>query len=64
MMPRSIVYAIVGIMVIYLLLQVGVLGVVHWQDMLDPNNVASQLGRLGGAAERPGARPPPTSSPC
>ncbi|MFC5910329.1 APC family permease [Streptacidiphilus monticola] len=41
-LPRSIVYAIVAIMGIYLLLQVGVLGVVHWQDMLDPNNVASK----------------------
>src|SRR5579859_4499185 len=27
---------------IYLLLQIGVLGVVHWQDMLDPKNIASQ----------------------
>ncbi|WP_037608253.1 APC family permease [Streptacidiphilus rugosus] len=41
-MPRSIIWAIVAIMGIYLLLQVGVLGVVHWQDMLDPNNVASR----------------------
>lgn len=41
-MPRSIIYSIVAIMGIYLLLQIGVLGVVHWQDMLDPKNVASQ----------------------
>jgi amino acid transporter len=41
-MPRSIMYSIVAIMVIYLLLQVGVLGVVPWHDMLDPHNVASQ----------------------
>jgi fructoselysine transporter len=41
-LPRSIVYAIGGVMGIYLLLQVGVLGVVHWQDMLDSHNIASQ----------------------
>ena len=41
-MPRSIIWSIVAIMTIYLLLQIGVLGVVHWQDMLDPNNIASQ----------------------
>ena len=41
-LPRSIVYAIGAVMGIYLLLQIGVLGVVHWQDMLDPKNVASQ----------------------
>jgi amino acid transporter len=41
-MPRSIIWSIVAIMAIYLLLQIGVLGVIRWQDMLDPNNVASQ----------------------
>jgi amino acid transporter len=41
-MPRSIIWSIVAIMGIYLLLQIGVLGVVHWQDMLDPKNIASQ----------------------
>jgi amino acid transporter len=41
-MPRSIIWSIVAIMGIYLLLQIGVLGVVPWHDMLDPNNVASQ----------------------
>ncbi|MHB9857393.1 APC family permease [Streptomyces sp. YIM S03343] len=41
-MPRSIIWSILAIMTIYLLLQIGVLGVVHWQDMLDPNNIASQ----------------------
>ncbi|SEL85804.1 APC family permease [Streptacidiphilus jiangxiensis] len=41
-MPRSIIWSIVAIMAIYLLLQIGVLGVVPWHDMLDPNNVASQ----------------------
>jgi fructoselysine transporter len=41
-LPRSILYAIFGVMGIYLLMQVGVLGVVNWKDMLDPNNPASQ----------------------
>lgn len=41
-LPRSIIYAIFGVMGIYLLMQVGVLGVVNWKDMLDPNNPASQ----------------------
>jgi len=41
-LPKSIVYAISGVMCIYLLLQIGVLGVVHWQDMLNSQNVASQ----------------------
>ena len=40
--PRSIVYAVLGIMVIYLAMQIGVLGVVHWQDMLDSGNPASK----------------------
>ncbi|WP_104821407.1 APC family permease [Kitasatospora sp. MMS16-BH015] len=41
-LPRSILLSIVAIMGIYLLMQVGVLGVVPWQDMLDPGNVASK----------------------
>ncbi|MGF6888309.1 fructoselysine transporter [Nocardia sp. GAS34] len=41
-LPRSIIYAIVAVMAVYLLLQIGVLGVIHWPDMLDPKNVASQ----------------------
>jgi amino acid transporter len=40
--PRSIVYSILGIMTIYLVMQIGVLGVVHWPEMLNPNNPASQ----------------------
>ncbi|WP_171168852.1 APC family permease [Streptomyces sp. I05A-00742] len=39
--PRSIIYSILGIMTIYLLLQIGTLGVIDWKDMLDENNVAS-----------------------
>jgi fructoselysine transporter len=35
--PRAIIYAVFAIMVIYLTMQIGVLGVVRWQDMLDPN---------------------------
>ena len=41
-LPRSIGYAIAAVMGIYLLLQIGVLGVVPWHDMLDPKNIASQ----------------------
>ncbi len=41
-MPRAIIYSIIGIMGIYLLLQIGVLGVVDWREMLDPSSVASQ----------------------
>jgi amino acid transporter len=41
-LPRSIVGAIGAVMGIYLLLQIGVLGVVNWHDMLDPKNIASQ----------------------
>ncbi|GHJ36700.1 APC family permease [Streptomyces sp. TS71-3] len=40
--PRSIVLAIFGVMTIYLLMQIGTLGVVNWKDMIDPNNPASQ----------------------
>jgi fructoselysine transporter len=38
--PRSIVYSVLGIMVIYLAMQVGVLGVVDWHEMLDTNSPA------------------------
>jgi amino acid transporter len=40
--PRSIIFAVLGIMVIYLAMQIGTLGVVHWQDMLDTHNEASK----------------------
>ncbi|MFC4511476.1 APC family permease [Streptomyces ehimensis] len=39
-MPRSIIYSILGIMAIYLLLQIGTLGVVDWREMLDPDSTA------------------------
>ncbi len=41
-MPRAIIFSIMGIMGIYLLLQVGVLGVMDWHEMLDPNSIASK----------------------
>ncbi|MDT0544117.1 MULTISPECIES: APC family permease [Streptomyces] len=41
-LPRAIVASILGIMGIYLLLQIGTLGVVDWHQMLDPNSVASK----------------------
>ncbi|GAA4639665.1 APC family permease [Actinoallomurus vinaceus] len=39
--PRSIIYAILGIMGLYFLLQMGVLGVVPWQEAKDSSSVAS-----------------------
>ncbi|MEV5239615.1 APC family permease [Streptomyces cinnamoneus] len=39
--PRAIVYSILGIMGIYLLLQIGTLGVIDWKEMLDPDSTAS-----------------------
>lgn len=38
--PKSIILSIVGILAIYLLMQVGVLGVVDWHRMLDPDSAA------------------------
>ncbi|MFD9791159.1 APC family permease [Streptomyces sp. NPDC059070] len=40
-LPRSVVYSILGIMAIYLLLQIGTLGVLDWQRMTDPGDIAS-----------------------
>jgi amino acid transporter len=58
-LPRSIVYAILSMMVVYLAMQVGILGVVNWHEMLDPNSQAFQsvasvvLERtLGGTAAK------------
>lgn len=41
-LPRAIVVSILGIMGIYLLLQIGTLGVIDWHQMLDSKSVASQ----------------------
>jgi fructoselysine transporter len=38
--PRSIVYAILAMMVVYLSMQIGILGVVNWHEMLDTNSQA------------------------
>src|SRR4051812_48115836 len=38
--PRSIVYAILAMMVVYLAMQVGILGVVDWHQMLNTNSQA------------------------
>jgi amino acid transporter len=38
--PRSVVFSVFGIMVIYLFTQIGVLGVVKWQEMLDTGSQA------------------------
>ncbi len=40
-LPRSILLSIAGIMAIYLLLQIGTLGVVDWHRMTDPHDVAA-----------------------
>src|SRR4051794_18735626 len=40
-MPRSIIYSIIGIMVIYLALNIGVVGVVPWQHVATSSSVAS-----------------------
>jgi len=38
--PRSIIFAVLGIMVIYLAMQIGVLGVVNWHEMANTNSQA------------------------
>jgi len=38
--PRSIIYAILAMMVVYLAMQIGILGVVDWHEMLDPDSQA------------------------
>jgi amino acid transporter len=40
-LPRSIIFSILGIMAIYLLLQIGTLGVIDWHRMTDPTDIAS-----------------------
>ncbi len=39
-LPRSIVYAVLAMMVVYLAMQIGVLGVVNWHQMLNSNSEA------------------------
>ena len=38
--PRSIIFSVLGIMCIYVLMQIGILGVVKWQDMLNTGSQA------------------------
>ncbi|HEX3778868.1 MAG TPA: APC family permease [Pseudonocardiaceae bacterium] len=40
-LPRSIIFAIIGIMVLYLLLQIGVLGAAPWHDIANSSSAAS-----------------------
>jgi amino acid transporter len=40
-MPRSIIYSIMAIMVLYLSLQIGVLGVLPWHEIVGSTSVAS-----------------------
>jgi amino acid transporter len=50
-LPRSIVYSILGIMVAYLAMNIGVLGVVPWQEAAKSQSVASLvLERTWGKA--------------
>ncbi|HEY3868264.1 MAG TPA: APC family permease [Actinocrinis sp.] len=42
-LPRSIIVSVVGIMFIYLALQIGVLGAVNWQDMTKSGTPAAQF---------------------
>jgi fructoselysine transporter len=39
-LPRSIVFAVLAMMVVYLAMQIGVLGVVDWHEMLDTSSSA------------------------
>ena len=39
-LPRSIVFAVLAMMTVYLVMQVGVLGVVDWHEMLDESSPA------------------------
>jgi fructoselysine transporter len=41
-LPRSIVLSVIGIMVIYLLMQIGTLGVIPWHEMTNPTSPAGQ----------------------
>ncbi|MEU6144439.1 APC family permease [Streptomyces sp. NPDC047081] len=40
-LPRSIIFSVLGIMAIYLLLQIGTLGVIDWHRMTDAKDIAS-----------------------
>ena len=52
-LPRSIVISVLGIMVIYLAMNIGVLGVVPWQEASKPDSVASLvLERTWGKRRR------------
>jgi amino acid transporter len=50
-LPRSIVVSVIGIMLVYLVMQIGVLGAVPWQDAAKSDSVASLvLDRTWGRA--------------
>ncbi|MFK4227045.1 APC family permease [Streptomyces sp. NPDC019890] len=40
-LPRSIIFSVLGIMAIYLMLQIGTLGVIDWHRMTDPGDIAA-----------------------
>jgi amino acid transporter len=50
-LPRSVIYSVIGIMVVYLAMNIGVLGVVPWQEAAKSTSVASLvLERTWGKA--------------
>jgi amino acid transporter len=50
-LPRSIVVSVIGIMCVYLVMQIGVLGAVPWQDAAKSDSIASLvLDRTWGRA--------------
>ncbi|MCP2260273.1 Amino acid transporter [Streptoalloteichus tenebrarius] len=53
-LPRAVLFSILGIMALYLLLNLGVLGVVPWQEVASSTSVASLVleRSWGGAAAR------------
>ncbi len=42
-LPRSIIYSILGMMILYLLLQAGVLGVLPWRDVAASTSIGSAV---------------------
>lgn len=40
-LPRSIIGAIIGMMMIYLVMNIGILGVVPWEDVIKSNSIGS-----------------------
>jgi amino acid transporter len=41
--PRSIIFSVIGMMILYLALNIGVLGVVPWQVVAHSSSIASLI---------------------